>query len=255
MIKKIRIENIQKYIQKQQSASLDELTKEFNVSKNTIRRDVAEILEDTGFKKVYGGITFDSKATTSALESFDQRKIRNKQAKMMIASKAASLINDGDTLFIDSGTTTVEMVDFMKDLDVTVITNNLNFIVRALPYKNIHLISLGGILSRKTNSFGQLIQQDILNTYNINKAFMASTGISLTHGVTNALPVETTLKSALVQNSSESILLVDADKFDRQGLMTYAQIEDLDYLITNMSPPSSYQEYMQQNNVKLFTAN
>ncbi|MDQ6600443.1 DeoR/GlpR family DNA-binding transcription regulator [Bacillus salipaludis] len=250
MIKTKRIKQIQDYIFEHQTASLDELCDVFNVSKNTIRRDIQELVELGEIKKVYGGVAVNAEA----LVSFSDRKIRNQQSKEVIAKAAASYVEDGDVIFIDSGTTTLEMIEYIKMKNLTIITNNLDFMINALPYENLNVISTGGVLERKTNSFISLKQFNLLQSYNINKAFMASTGISLTNGVTNASPLESETKTIAVERSSKVFLLVDRDKFDKYGLMTYCGLDEIDYVVTDQMPYENYQEFFNQNEIELVVA-
>jgi DeoR family transcriptional regulator, myo-inositol catabolism operon repressor len=247
MIKEKRIDKIEKYVIEHSSVSLDELMSEFKVSKNTIRRDIQVLLETGTFKKVYGGVAVKHKN----LESFQERRIQNKNEKALIAERAAQYIEDGESIFIDSGTTTLEMFDYLKDKSLTVITNNLEFIIRSLPYPNLNVIAMGGMLERKTNSLVNPQRMDLLQAYNIHKAFMATTGITLSNGVTNASPIETELKKTMVNRSKDVFLLADHAKFDRYGLMTYCSLQDIDYLITNRVPNKDYEDFIKGNHIRL----
>jgi DeoR family myo-inositol catabolism operon transcriptional repressor len=253
MIKDKRINKIEQYIIKHNSVSLDDLMKVFKVSKNTIRRDVQELVERGDFKKVYGGVTVNDDKRAK-LESFQDRQVQNQTEKEMIGKVAANYVEDGDIIFIDSGTTTIEMIESIIKKQVTIITNSLDLIWRALPYENLNVITAGGILKRKTNSFGSLKYMDTLNAYNINKAFMASTGVSLSNGVTNASPFESELKASIVNRCSEVFLLVDHDKFDKYGLMTYCRLDEIDYLVTDRMPSEAYQNYAEKNDIQLILA-
>jgi DeoR family transcriptional regulator, myo-inositol catabolism operon repressor len=246
MIKVKRIKKIHDYVIEHQSASLDELVTVFDVSKNTIRRDVQELVERGELKKVYGGVS----AIHKKLESFKDRKIRNQEQKVLIAKRASSYVEDGDFIFIDSGTTTIEMFEFIKERDLTIFTNSIDFIVRAIPFENLNVISIGGMLDRKTNSFSNPRNMDLLKDFNIKKAFMASTGVSLSNGVTNASPLESELKRTIVNRSSEVYLLVDHDKFDKYGLMTYCSLDEIHYIVTDKNPNDAYQEHAKNNGVK-----
>ncbi|MER2106774.1 MAG: DeoR/GlpR family DNA-binding transcription regulator [Solibacillus sp.] len=250
MIKNIRIQKIEEYIHKNKSVSLDELMDVFNVSKNTIRRDVQELVENGEFRKVYGGVAVNDEKRTK-LESFHDRQVRNQSQKEYIGKIASTFVNDGDIIFIDSGTTTIEMIEYIKDKQITVLTNNLDFIIRALPYENLNVITTGGVLERKTNSFGILKYMDILNAYNINKAFMASTGVSITNDVTNSSPLESELKASIVNKSSQVYLLVDHNKFDKYGLMTYCKLEKIDYLITDQQPSDVYLDFAHKHQIQI----
>jgi DeoR family myo-inositol catabolism operon transcriptional repressor len=250
MIKEKRIKKIQEYVIEHQSASLDELVTVFDVSKNTIRRDVQELVDRGELKKVYGGVSVIHKK----LESFEDRQVRNQDQKVLISKKASSFVEDGDFIFIDSGTTTIEMFEYLKDKNLTIFTNSIDFIVRALPFENLNVISIGGMLERKTNAFVNPRNMDLLKDYNIKKAFMASTGISLVNGVTNASPLESELKKTVVNRSSEVYLLVDHDKFDKYGLMTYCSLDEIDCLVTNKVPNDTYQDYFKKNGIQLVIA-
>ncbi|MED4053474.1 DeoR/GlpR family DNA-binding transcription regulator [Niallia taxi] len=247
MLKNKRIKEIQDYVFEHETVSLDELVEVFNVSKNTIRRDIQELVEEGELKKVYGGVAINH----ATLVSFNDRQIRNKDEKMLIGKSAAEFVEDGDIIFIDSGTTTLEMLEFLKTKQLSIITNNLDFIIKALPYENLHIITFGGVLERKTKSFASIQSTDVIKSYNINKAFMASTGISISNGVTNSSPLESEIKKHVVERSAEVYLLVDHHKFDKYALMTYCTLHDIDCLITGAEPPKEYQNFTKENNIKL----
>lgn len=250
MLKTKRIEQIQEYVFKHQTVSLDELCEVFDVSKNTIRRDVQELAEQGIVKKVYGGVAVNH----STLESFTERQTRNEHLKRSIARKAASFVQDGDIIFIDSGTTTLEMAEYLQAKQVTIITNNLDFIINSLPYENLNVLSTGGVVDRKTKSFVSF-NIELLKAYNINKAFMASTGISISNGVTNASPLESEIKQTVVKRSSEAYLLVDHSKFDKSALMTYCSLDEIDYIITDSAPGEVYDEYAKKHDIQLVISN
>ena len=245
-----RIKNVEEYILKNESVSLDKLCDVFKVSKNTIRIDIKELLEKGKIKKIYGGVTINQKK----LVPFEERNIKNHAEKKVTAEIAAAYINDGDIIFIDSGTTTMWLIDYLKNKNITILTNNLSAIVSALPYPNLNIISLGGTLKRKTNSFVGNSTSLVLKDYNISKAFMAATGISIARGATNSSVEEYELKKLIVEKSDEIFLLVDSSKFDSISLMTYSPLENLDYIITNKTPPKKYTDFFKKNKINLLIA-
>ncbi|MCH3965787.1 MAG: DeoR/GlpR family DNA-binding transcription regulator [Clostridium sp.] len=246
-----RIQKIEEYILDNNTVTLDKLADVFNVSKNTIRRDINELVEKGTIKKVYGGVSVNS----NPLVPFDKRQIKNIYSKSLIAEEAAKLIEDGDIIFVDSGTTTLNLADFLKDKkNITIITNNLNFINKCIKYNNLNIISTGGSLVRKTNSLVGTDTLNMIKKYNINKAFMASTGISLASGVTNGSPQECEIKKLVVSKSNLVYVLIDHSKFGISSLMTYCSMEDIDYLITDKKPPEEYIQFIKRNNVNLIIA-
>jgi|HigsolmetaAR205D_1030408.scaffolds.fasta_scaffold01988_4 DeoR family transcriptional regulator, myo-inositol catabolism operon repressor len=250
LIKEVRLKKIQEYINEKESVSLDELVSVFNVSKNTIRRDVQELLKTGDYKKIYGGVTVNHE-NKKGLDSFKERSVRNQEAKQLIGQIAGNLVNDGDVIFIDSGTTTIEMFEHIKNKKITIITNHIELIMKCIPHDNISLICIGGILERQTNSLGNINNLELLNIYNINKAFMSSTGISIRNGVTNASPIESKLKESVVRKCNEVYLLVDHSKFDKQGLITYCKLDEINYLVTDKVPNSTYRDFFNENHIKM----
>lgn len=243
MLRLHRVEAIEKYIYEQKKVSLDQLCKVFMVSKNTIRRDIEEIVARGNIHKVYGGVSVQG---NKELLPFNERNITHFEAKKRIAAKAATFVEDGDIIFIDSGTTTRHMIDHIKGKNnLTIVTNNLDCIVSAIPYPHLKVISLSGILSRTTLSFTGQSAARLLETYNVSKAFMAATGISLENGVTNSDPEEYEIKRVAIKRSKQTFLLVDSNKLGVIALLTYCELKQIDYLLTDSPPPKSYYDYMQ----------
>ncbi|WP_172255732.1 DeoR/GlpR family DNA-binding transcription regulator [Saccharibacillus deserti] len=249
MIKSQRINQIKEYVFEHESVSLEELVEHFGVSMNTIRRDVKDLVDSGVLRKVYGGVSVNH----STLIVFDERKDRNLTKKQEIGRLAAQFVEDGDVVFIDSGTTTLEILPYISQKQLTVVTNNFDFIHQAKPYPGLTIFSTGGMFERKTDSFVGFQSIELLKKYNINKAFVASTGISLTNGVTNSSPLETDLKSMVVQKSLNVFLMIDDSKFDKYALTTYCSLSDIDYLVTNSMPSDAYAQYAREHRIKIVT--
>lgn len=247
-----RILEMERYIIGKGTAGMEELQAHFGVSANTVRRDVAELLQRGTVEKVYGGVCARQQGPT--LTHYDIRRSNLEEVKTAVAKKAASLVTDGDVVFIDSGTTTLPMIDFLAEKqNVTVITHNLGAVNRAMPYENLHVIVLPGSLRRKTNSTTGSDSVRALRRYNIRLAFMAATGLSR-HGATNSSPQEYDIKQCAVENSEKVYLLVDSHKFGVTGMMTYADIDAFDGIVTDREPDTEYTEWLREMNVPLFIA-
>lgn len=248
-----RIDSIIEFIYKNKNVTLDQICDDFNISKSTIRRDLSEILKDTNLKKTYGGITLKNKwSNKKYLTSFSERNIENIDKKLAISKKASSIVEDNDIIFIDSGTTTFYMVDYLKNINnLTILTNNLEVIFRAIKHENINLISLSGTLNRKTLSFVGATSISTIKNFNISKAFMATTGFSILNGVTNSSPLESDIKRTVISKSSKVILLADSSKFNSVSLMTYCDLEDIDILVTDKMPDKNISDYLHNNKVSI----
>jgi len=245
-----RIAKMEQYITQNSTASIAELCEVFDVSLNTVRRDIRILMDKGIIEKVHGGVR-----TTlyDELIPFPVRNVANITQKISIAQKAAELVADGDIIFIDTGTTTLQMISALKDKYITVITNNLQFIIQALPYENISIISLPGKLSRKNNSFYGFNQAQFMEYFNVKICFMATAGISLDRGITHPSVSEGQFCEYVIEHSDHTVLLADHTKFDVVSLFTYAKLEMLDVIITDLMPSQEYQKSFKANNIQLTT--
>ena len=244
-----RLNSIEQYVISRETVSIDELCEVFGVSKNTIRRDLNELEARGHITKVYGGVTATS--STGAVPT-PIRSSLNPADKSLIGRLAAEEIEDGDTIFIDSGTTTLCLLRYLvAKKRITVITHSLGALSEAAKYENLNIISLGGIYSPTTDSFVGLSTIDALSSMRINKAFMGATGVSLTAGATNTTFLEAEIKRAVVQRADHIYLMADSSKLGREAIVTFCHIKDLTALITDREPPRDYVEHCRQDNVQL----
>ena len=244
-----RLMKIEQYIIANQTVTLDKLCEVFGISKNTVRRDISDLVKSGTVKKVYGGVT----AVKKALVPFEERDIKNKAEKLAIAQLAAEDVQDGDIIYVDSGTTAPNIIKYLKGKDVTIVTESLNVILNALPFPELKIILLGGNFIREANSFRTMNIETIM-AFNINKAFMATTGLSIGNGITNSSPLEYEIKREIVGKCDKIYLLADHSKFGVSSLMTYCKLEDIDCLITDQTPPSEFLTFFNSNRIECRTA-
>jgi DeoR family myo-inositol catabolism operon transcriptional repressor len=229
---------MEQYIKNNKSVSLDTLCSVFDVSKNTVRRDVNEIVSRTNIKKIYGGVSIENNIIPPP---FSERFVINQEVKSLIGKSAATLVDDGDVIYIDSGTTTCHIVDFLQNKkNVTVLTHSLDVINRAVRFPNLEVISLSGILNRKTLSFTGQSTIDALENCNISKTFMAANGITIANGATQSTSIEFAIKKNVVAHSDMIYLMVENKKFGAVSLFTYCKIDEIDAIITEKLPSNEF---------------
>ena len=157
-----RLNSIEQYVISRETVSIDELCEVFGVSKNTIRRDLNELEVRGHITKVYGGVTA---TVPSGAVPTPIRSGLNPIDKSLIGRLAAEEVADGDTIFIDSGTTTLCLLRFLvAKKRITIITHSLGALSEASKYDNLNIISLGGIYSPTTDSFVGLSTIEALST-------------------------------------------------------------------------------------------
>ncbi|MBQ3434751.1 MAG: DeoR/GlpR transcriptional regulator [Selenomonadaceae bacterium] len=250
-MKEERIHQIHELLIERKRISLDELCENFGVSKNTIRRDINELEEQGIIRKVYGGIVL-KEAEIMSLEPFSAREIRNINEKKKIAAVAAALVNDGEVIYIDSGTTTMHLLPHLAEKNfLTIVTASVYVLELATRYSNLNVIATGGNLQAPIKALVGPSVLECIRNYNFSKIFLASTGITIEHGATNASPLECEVKRELVRKSCAKYLLVDNSKFDVASLMTYSDLTEIDNIITDKNPPEKYLDYFKANAINL----
>ena len=226
-----RLNSIEQYVISRETVSIDELCEVFGVSKNTIRRDLNELEQRGHITKVYGGVTA---TVPSGAVPTPIRSGLNQIDKSLIGRLAAEEVADGDTIFIDSGTTTLCLLRFLvAKKRITIITHSLGALSEASKYDNLNIISLGGIYSPTTDSF------------------MGATGVSLTAGMTNTTFLEAEIKRAVVHRADNIYGMVDSSKIGKEAIVTFCHLKDLTAFITDCEPPKEYVDLCNAENVKL----
>jgi len=235
-----RLSEMEEYIREKKTVTLEELCNQFNISINTVRRDIAEILQRTDIKKIYGGVAAPYNKIPPA---FSERSGVNLDAKKQIGYCAAQLVNDGDIIYVDSGTTTCHMIEFLSSKqNVTVITHSLDVINKAVLFPNLTLICLSGTFNKKTFSFtGQSTLSDIADL-NISKAFMAANGVTIQNGATQSTPIEFAIKKEVVSRSDSVYVMIENKKFGSVSLFTYCHANQIDAIITEKMPTDEFTE-------------
>lgn len=247
-----RIQQMEAYIHSKGTVSIDELCEYFGVSKNTIRRDIDKIIQNGTIKKVYGGVV---SLDINQLQPFENRSTTHDKQKESIGKLAASFVEDGDLIFIDSGTTTRHIAEYLDpDISLTIVTNNLDVINSVAEYTNYRIIIIGNTFKPKTRSFVNVEDQAFFERINITKSFMAASGISIDRGVTNSDMLEYEIKHQIVSKTLKNYLLIDQSKFDRAALQTYAPIDAFAGIVTDGTPSQDYLDYFNNHDISLYSS-
>lgn len=219
---------------------------------STLRRDINTLEQMGCVQKAYGCILYNYSA--AKIIPFHVRSTINQEQKRDACAAAASLIQDNDTIFIDSGSTTCHLMDFMASFkNLTVITSNLDIILRATSMENISLLVCSGELNRKNNSLSPVTGTDILNHFNFSKAFMAASGVSLAHGFSHSYISERPLKQAVLEKPVQHYFIVDNSKFGVKALLNMGPLCLADAICTNKLPEPRYVEFCLNHNISLLT--
>ena len=224
-MKELRRKQIANYIAKQNSVTMTELVDTFQVSMNTIRSDISYLVRTGAVVKIYGGV---QSAADIPVPYFTSRATLNMGKKKAIARKAAEQIYENDIIYVDSGTTTMYLLDYVDPkLPVTVITPNLYVITSLANKPKVKLVVLPGVLDRRTNSLKETNTFLELSKYQIHKAFMACSGVTPDGHISVSTYLESEIKKTAVQKSEKNFLLADSEKFLDSRLLSYGTISQM----------------------------
>ncbi len=218
------------YLQSQ--VKVNDLSKIFNVSEVTIRNDLSQLEAKRMLIKTRGGAL---KSTNVGLDpNLEIKKNQNLKEKQLIGIAASKLINDGDTIILDSGTTTVEVAKNLQRFnDLTIITNALNIVNELIQYPNFKVIIPGGILRRKSLSLIGHSAETTLRNYYCDKIIMGIDGIDVKYGITTPNIEEANLNKTMIEISRELIVVADSSKFGRRSLAFISKIDRIKTLVTD----------------------
>ncbi len=221
-------------IQVDGSVQVAPLAEEYDVSTQTIRKDL-KYLEDCGIAtRSYGGAILNTTVASSSEEPVEKRKIKHSEEKQQIGRLAASLVQPGDSIILDSGTTTVQIAHYLPDSEeISVITNDFGVLAELAHKKNINIIVLGGQLRRKNMAFYGSQTEVAIEGFNANKFFLGVDGLHLTKGVTTHHEEEAILNRAMVKAADEVILVTDSSKYGRVCMHKVVGLEEASKIVTD----------------------
>ncbi|MFB5663458.1 DeoR/GlpR family DNA-binding transcription regulator [Alteribacillus sp. HJP-4] len=231
-----RQKRIKDILMQQRSVRVQALAKEFNVSEETIRRDLNQLEKDGLVKKNYGGAVLlkDVQSAMNAIVPVDKRKLEHYQEKDAIGRRAKELVKENEIVFLDAGSTTWCVARHLNQLEVfTAITNGLNIADEFGHNESISLFLIGGGLDRKTMSFVPSRPEQDLRPYNADIAFIGTTGISMKKSFASHNMYEAEVKRAMIESAKKTVIVADHSKLIKQGLISFCDFEDIDILITS----------------------
>lgn len=248
-----RRKKIISFLENEKRASVNELSKNFDVSRATIRRDLSELEKDGFLRRTHGGAILSG---SSKLEpSFKEKEDKLAAEKRIIGKKAAGIIKDGDTVFIDAGTTTRYIIDFLKNKkDLTIVTHALH-IINKVNEENLdcELIVIGGNFKWSTEAMIGPMAEDYLKKLRVDKSFIGSNGFNLDSGATTPDLREAKIKELALEIAGENFLLFDQSKWKEVYFYRFAELNQIDFIITD-SIEESREKNLSEKKIKVVLA-
>jgi DeoR family fructose operon transcriptional repressor len=246
-----RQKQIVEFIHKNGSAQIKLLADYQNVSEATIRRDLDELAALGLIERTHGGAMAIDSSTSFEHKHGEKMKIMLKE-KRNIAKAACSQIKDGDTIFLDSGTTTyfiAQNLDNFKNL--TVITHDLQIANTAVLHPTSTLIVTGGIRREEFSVLVGSLTENFIRELKVNKVFLGADAVDVESGIFNANFIEVGIKKLLLAIAKHIILVTDTSKFSRTALARVCGIDSIGTIITDNNLSKEIKDRIEKNGVRL----
>jgi DeoR/GlpR family transcriptional regulator of sugar metabolism len=253
MLASHRREKILDYLREDGSAKVLDLARIFKVTDVTIRQDLEKLEKEGLIIKEHGGAYL--KEVPEQVKGFSLAHRENMEKKEMIARKCLEFIESGDTIILDSGSTTTEIAAKLKGFrNLTVITNALNIALMLGAEPGIEVIVTGGEFKPPTLSLTGQKAADFFKGLHVQKLFLATAGISLKAGLTYPSISDIVVKKAMIEAAETTYLVADSTKMGKSSLASLGALSLIDYIITDPGIEEKHKTVLKDNEIELIVA-
>lgn len=234
-----RKRSIVQLVEQRTRASVQELSLQLGVSESTIRRDLKELEEARLLKRTHGGAV--SLQSVNFEAAFPDKADRLLDEKQRIAAKAVQMIQEGDAILLDGGTTTLQIAKALKSFsNLKVITNSIMALNELKDCRNIEVSITGGMLRPDTMAFVGPMTERSLEMVRVDKAFLGTNGLDLQEGITTPNMLEAATKRKMIAVAKQSILLADHSKLGQVSFCKVADLHEIDHCILDSAVQDSF---------------
>ncbi len=224
---------------KNKKVYVKDLAKTVYASEPSIRRDLKSLESQGLVKRIHGGAILEKTNNTAARIPFIIREYEQSDAKLIIAKKAAELVNDGDTIMLDGSSTAYNLIPFLSDKsNITVITNGVKALIKADEY-GINAYSVGGKLLHGNQTLIGDLSHQIIESFNADICFFSCRGITEDGVLTDFTVEENIIRKKMITQSKISVFLCNSEKVGRKYLHTLCNINDISFIISDATLPEA----------------
>ena len=250
-----RRQRIVSLLREQGSVQIPSLAEMFGVSTQTLRKDL-NFLDSKGIcTRTPGGAILNRGTSTVSEDAVDVKRTLFADEKVRIGKAAAALINDGESVLLDSGTTTLQVARHMNPDDApVVVTNDVGILNELINHDNVQLVFLGGTLRRKSQSFFGTQTEQALQDLHVDKLFLAADGFDIEKGITTHFEPEALLNRKMCEVAREIIVVTDSSKFGRVCLHKILEPQRISKFITDAGIPAEARTTLERLGVEVIIA-
>ncbi len=229
---------------------VSELAKDFDVTEETIRRDLEKLDREGIASKTYGGAI--SKNNSSLDLPYNVREGVNVAEKQDISDKVLALIHDGERIMLDSSSTALYIVKKMKSKkNLTVITNSVTILLELADKSDWTVLSTGGMLKKGGLSLMGSSAEKMIKSYHVDTAICSCKGLDVDLGVTDSNENDSLIKQAMLACAERKILALDSEKFDKKSFVNVCEATDLDIIVTDTKPSEKWISFCAEKEINL----
>lgn len=241
------------FVNENSKATVSELCEKFGVSPATIRNDLRELADGGQLRRTYGGAISNAKAAFEP--TLNEARFLNNTLKEKIAREAVKHVHEGECIAIDAGSTMFELAKQLTGFNhLTVVTNDLNIALYLTNNARCDVVMAGGIVRSGFQYTSGEKAMLTIEDLNVDTAFVAANGVSMAKGLTTPQMGTAEIKKVMINNSRKAVLLADSTKFETISFVTFANIDEVDMIITDDSISSGMLKRMQNYDVEIAVA-
>ena len=231
-----------------------ELAKDFDVTEETIRRDLEKLDKEGLVSKTYGGAV--SKHNAAIDLPYNVRESANVEQKQIIAKLIADLIEDGERIMVDSSSTALYVIKKIKEKkNLTIITNSVKILLELADKPDWTVLSTGGILKKNALSLTGSSAEKMIRSYHVDTAICSCKGLDTELGITDSNENDSLIKQAMFYSAERRILALDGEKLDKKSFVKVGDFSDLDLIVTDSAPAEKWIGFCEERSLKLLYEN
>lgn len=249
-----RKNEILKILQKEQRVLVSELSQRYEVTEETIRRDLDKLEKEGFVRKTYGGAVL--KNNTNIEMPLRIREKNQRSEKALIAMAITELVEENDTIILDASSTSLVIAKALKKKKhLVVLTNSIEILIEFTKSSHIKTISTGGVVRDASYSLTGKIAEDTLKNFHVDKVIMSCKGIDLEKGCTDTNEEESYVKIAMSKAGLQTILAIDSSKFNHVYFAKGITLKEGDIVVTDQPITKEWQDYFDAKGVRVIVAN
>lgn len=245
-----RKNKIKDILSEKKSITVTELTGYFDVTEETIRRDLKLLAKEGFLKKTYGGAYITDGVQNDV--NVNLREHIHVEGKKKIAKRCLELIKMGDSIFLDASTTALVLATMLDDKKLTVVTNSLKIINILAVKKNITTIVIGGTLYHNSLSHVGPGAESYLQNYYYDTAFISCRSISMLHGITDSNEQQANVRKTVVSHANLVCLMLDHTKINRTSFVKICEFGQINQVVTDEALTSDWREFLTERNIAYY---